>query len=661
LNTYPKILLTILPLVFLLIATTVGTTYYFSRKALTGLAETWLDTRLSEALKVVEEQNDMLYRYGLEKIQASIRKAQIDAGIALSEIEVGERGFIFAISEDGHIAIHPDTENVGMDVSQTSWFKSLKPLRNRLIHSTPTGDNLAMADFFQPWQWYIVASDPKPEVYGVANRMIPWMAVLGGGGFFVMAVVLMFLARRFTEPLRLLAEKAQRIGDGHLETRIPITSRDEFGTLARMFNRMVRQLQKSRQRLEERVAERTAELFNANTRLMKEIEERKQISKENEKLQNQILQARKMKAVATLAGGIAHDFNNLLMGIQGNVDVMALDMGGNENHKKQIETIYGCVKSGSRLTQQLLGFARLGKYETEVSDPNRLIEDSVGLVDLEKTAVMVTTDVQKDIWQVKIDREQILQVLEGIVDNAVQAMPEGGKIHLESANVQMDDRLAALRGVSTGKYVRVSISDTGTGMEDGMIEQIFDPFFTTKQMQRGTGLGLASAYGIVRNHGGHIDVKSTVNQGTTFDIYLRVHEEEEKVPSSKAYCKGDGVILLVDDDPMILEVGQAMLRKLGYSVFTAKGGKEAISHYRDNHKRISLVILDMIMPGVGGGEAFDSIKTINPHALVLLASGYSYEGEAAEIMNRGCSGFIQKPYSLQLLSEKVNAIMKNDG
>jgi CheY-like chemotaxis protein len=177
-------------------------------------------------------------------------------------------------------------------------------------------------------------------------------------------------------------------------------------------------------------------------------------------------------------------------------------------------------------------------------------------------------------------------------------------------------------------------------------------------MQRGTGLSLASAYGIVRNHGGHIDVQSAINQGTAFHIFLKAHEEDKIDLPSKNVYKGDGTILLVDDDPMILEVGQVMLRALGYTVLTANGGKEAISIYSENQKRISLVILDMIMPDVGGGATFDCIKEINSEVLVLLASGYSLEGEAAEIMNRGCSGFIQKPYSMQLLSEKVNAIME---
>jgi signal transduction histidine kinase len=487
--------------------------------------------------------------------------------------------------------------------------------------------------------------------------MMPWMTALAISGFTVMAMVLMLLARRVTEPLRLLTEKAQLIGEGHLDTRIPIQTHDEFGTLARMFNRMVRQLQKSQRQLENRVEERTADLFALNTRLLKEIEERKQVAKENEKLQNQILQARKMKAIATLAGGIAHDFNNLLMGIQGNVDLIALDMDKDQTHEKQIETIRNCVENGSRLTQQLLGFARLGKYESEVTDPNQLIKDRIDSINAEEMKVQVTSDVQKDVWQVNIDRDQVQQVLEGIIDNAVQAMPEGGNIHLESTNVHLDDHGASIFRLSAGRYVRISISDTGTGMEEGTLEQIFDPFFTTKAMQQGTGLGLASAYGIIRNHGGHIDVQSEIHRGTTFSIYLKAHEECKKtLPSGTCYW-GDGTILLVDDDPMILEVGQTMLRALGYTVVTAEGGKQAVSLYRDNCQEISLVILDMIMPDMGGGEAFDCIKEINPDALVLLASGYSLEGEASEIMDRGCNGFVQKPYSLQLLSEKVTALM----
>ncbi len=390
-NTYSKVLIYTLPLVFLLLLSTVGVAYHFSRTALTELAETWLGTRLSEALQIAVGHDDMLHRYGLEDIPASIAKAKMDAGAAMSVIEVGERGFVFAIDRQGLLAVHPDPAMVGRNMSQEPWFPTLQPERSRLIHQTPAGRSLAMVDYFEPWEWYILASDPEREVYGVANRMKPYLP----------------------------------------------------------------------------------------------------------------------------------------------------------------------------------------------------------------------------------------------------------------------------HGAESGNYVKITITDTGTGMDPATMERIFDPFFTTKTVGRGTGLGLSSAYGIVRNHGGFMDVSSRKGQGTTFSIHLKATDAplgDATVIRASAQ-EGNETILVVDDDPLILDVGQAMLTALGYAVLVVKDGKEAVEIYRSDGDRIRLVILDMIMPDMGGGQTYDQLKEVDPGVNVLLSSGYSIDGQATAILNRGCNGFIQKPFDLQSLSEKVRTIM----
>jgi two-component system cell cycle sensor histidine kinase/response regulator CckA len=791
-NTYSKILLTTLPLVLFLLMATVGTSYYFSRTALTDLAETWLETRLAEAMHAAADQEEMLRRYSLEEIPASIAKAQLDAGSVMSAIEVGQSGYIFAVDRGGTIASHPDAAMVGRDVSQESWFTALKPGKRQLVHQTPAGRNLAMVDYFDPWQWYILASDPEREVYGVANRMKPYLITLGVIGFLVISIALMLLTRRITAPLRLLTAGAEQIGNGDIETRIAIDSQDEFGRLAVVFNQMAGRLhetlttlrhreahfrslienstdliavldangriaylspsvmrilgytqeapmgrrvfefihpddveraldlfvrrikspdielqselrlrhengswqtlefnsndlldhpavngivinarditkrkaaeaalQRSHDQLEDRVAERTAELFKANEQLRKEIEERERMSREKDKLQNRLLQAQKMEAIGTLAGGIAHDFNNLLMGIQGNVDIISLDLGPTHAHSSHLQTIRDCVLSGTQLTQQLLGFARLGKYEVIPTNPNELVEKSADMFGRTRQELRIDINLQKDAWTVNVDRGQIQQVLLNLLINAWQAMPDGGAISLETVNEILPAQHPAAHRVSPGKYVRISITDTGIGMDSPTVERIFDPFFTTKAMKRGTGLGLASAYGIIRNHGGFIDVRSEPGHGTTFDIYLKAMEEPVSAPMAKpnAVRKGNETILLVDDDEMILDVGRTMLENLGYTVIAVNGGKAAISEYRNQQQRIDLVVLDMIMPDMDGGKACDQLKTINPGVKVLLSSGYSIDGQASEILDRGCNGFIQKPFDLQALSEKVRVIL----
>jgi CheY-like chemotaxis protein len=207
--------------------------------------------------------------------------------------------------------------------------------------------------------------------------------------------------------------------------------------------------------------------------------------------------------------------------------------------------------------------------------------------------------------------------------------------------------------------VKISVADTGVGIDKEYQKRIFEPFFTTKEMGRGTGLGLASVYGIIKNHGGYINVYSEKNQGTTFTVYLpaseaEVPEEKEAIASVR---RGTGTILLIDDEEMIISVAQELLTELGYQVLIAHSGLEAIEVYRQKNKDIDLVIMDMIMPGMSGGEAFDRLKGINSDVKVLLSSGYSINGQATKILDRGCDGFIQKPFNMKQLSEKIHHII----
>ena len=210
-----------------------------------------------------------------------------------------------------------------------------------------------------------------------------------------------------------------------------------------------------------------------------------------------------------------------------------------------------------------------------------------------------------------------------------------------------------------GRYVKISVTDTGIGMDERIMERIFEPFFTTKEMGRGTGLGLASAYGIVKSHGGLIDVESQIGQGSTFNIYLPASKKTvvNEISTSVEILKGEETILLVDDEETVFDVGIEMLQLLGYTVFSARSGKQAMSILKENDAEIDLVILDMIMPEMGGGKTYDLIKQLRPEQKVLLSSGYSISGEARQILNRGCNGFIQKPFDIKTLSCKIREIL----
>jgi len=378
------------------------------------------------------------------------------------------------------------------------------------------------------------------------------------------------------------------------------------------------------------------------------------------KLELQFQQAQKMEAIGTLAGGIAHDFNNLLMGIQGYISLMLFNLDSTHPHYENLKKIEEHVRSGASLTSQLLGFARRGKYEVKPADLNQIIQRSSEMFERTKKEIKIYRKYQENIWIVGVDRGQIEQLLLNLYVNAWQAMPEGGNLYLETKNVTLRKDYIKPFWVQPGDYVKISVTDTGIGMDEKTKQRIFEPFFTTKAMGRGTGLGLASAYGIVKNHGGFINVYSEKGHGTTFTIYLPVREKElkeEKKVLSAELLRGTETILLVDDEDTIINVVEKSLNLLGYRVLVARGGEEAAEIYRGNQQEIALVILDMIMPGIGGGKAYDLLKEINPHVKTILSSGYSFNGEAAQIMARGCDGFIQKPFGIKELSKKIREIL----
>jgi len=238
-------------------------------------------------------------------------------------------------------------------------------------------------------------------------------------------------------------------------------------------------------------------------------------------------------------------------------------------------------------------------------------------------------------------------------------MPGGGKLSLETRNVTLEPQDVNPYDLSPGAYVQIDVGDSGLGMDEKTQRRIFEPFFTTKEMGRGTGLGLASAYGIVKNHSGILEVKSKIGQGSTFTIYLPAtgKEVQRDTGADGKILRGPETVLLVDDENMIIEVGAEILEALGYDVFTARSGSEAVDIFEANKDRIDIVVLDMIMPGLGGGDAYDQLREIKPDVKVLLSTGYSLKGEASEILKRGCNGFIQKPFNIKKLSHKLREIL----
>ena len=390
-----------------------------------------------------------------------------------------------------------------------------------------------------------------------------------------------------------------------------------------------------------------------------EIAERRRVEQEREDLQLQLAQAQKMEAIGTLAGGIAHDFNNILAGLLGGLALLEHEVGDDSASQADIQEMRALVNRGAALSQQLLGFARRGKYDVRPLDLARVVARTTAMYGRTRPDITIKLDFAPDLLAVLMDHSQLEQVLLNLFVNAGQAMPEGGELSLRGENAELADKEGALLGVPPGLFARVVVTDTGSGMDAKTMARIFEPFFTTKGPGQGTGLGLASVYGIIKNHAGFIGVESEIGKGTTFTLLLPATQRpvaEDKTPMA-ALEHGTGTILVVDDEEHIVKVCSRLLQRFGYEVLTAAGGKEAIELVRQHGAKISVVLLDMTMPEMSGRQTYEALRKIRPGIKVLLCSGSSIEGHAQQLLDRGCSGFIQKPFEAADLAAKVRALL----
>ena len=380
---------------------------------------------------------------------------------------------------------------------------------------------------------------------------------------------------------------------------------------------------------------------------------------EKKRLESQLQYIERMEAIGTLAGGIAHDFNNLMMGMLGNISLILYDIGSESPYYEKLKNIEKLIQSGSKLTSQLLGYARKGKYEVRPINLNQLVEESSETFGRTRKEIVIHREFAEDLSSVMADEAQIQQILMNLFINAADAMPGGGDLFLKTLNVTHEDIGDKPYKPRSGDYILLKVSDTGTGMGQKVMDRIFEPFFTTKDLGRGSGLGLASVYGIIKGHGGYIDVESKKGRGAIFSIYLPASEKsiQKTLEIPERIMEGNENILLVDDEALVINVGVQLLKKLGYTVLEAQSGREAIKIFMEGNHAIDMVILDMVMPDMSGGEVYDRIKRIDSNVKVLLSSGYSIDGQATEILKRGCEGFIQKPYSMEDFSKKIREVL----
>jgi signal transduction histidine kinase/ActR/RegA family two-component response regulator len=411
------------------------------------------------------------------------------------------------------------------------------------------------------------------------------------------------------------------------------------------------------------VDERTAELSVANMRLQNEIRDRLQAEDERSRLQDQLRQSQKLEAIGTLAGGVAHDFNNLLTGILGYSGIIRLQAASGGKIAEAAEVIENAAERAKNLTAQLLGFARKGKNQHVPVDVAAIIQEVVTLLSrtINKKIVMrQRIGAPKSI--VMGDPGQLQQVILNLAVNARDAMPEGGELAFETEIVDLDENYCQTHPeAAPGRHLAIAVSDTGGGIPREIQDRIFEPFFTTKGRGEGSGMGLAMVYGIVKNHGGSIGLYSESGKGTTIRIYLPFTESEvSRLPAHEeaAAIAGRGVILFVDDEVVVRQVGAEMLRTLGYEVVTARDGAEAVEIYERLVDGVDLAIVDMMMPKMDGKECFQQLRRINPRLRAILSTGYGRDGAAQEILAEGMVGFVQKPYRMSQLSETVATALR---
>lgn len=400
--------------------------------------------------------------------------------------------------------------------------------------------------------------------------------------------------------------------------------------------------------------------------LILDVTEQKRTEEEKEKLQAQLSQAQKMEAIGRLAGGIAHDFNNLLTAIMGYNDLLLSNLRDNEPLRKDAIEIKKATRQAASLTHQLLAFSRTEPIKPKVLDLNALTANMENMLHrLIGEDIELFTILKPDLGRVEADQGQIEQVIMNLGVNARDAMPEGGRITIKTENVTLNkESLPAIPEAKAGKFVCLSVTDTGVGMDEDTLDLIFEPFFTTKGPKEGTGLGLSTAYGIVKKHKGWINVYSEPGQGSTFKVYLpalALKPEDETIEViSLQELQGSGErILLVEDEKTIRKFATKALRKNGYVVFEAGDAEEALDIFKGEEGRLDLIFTDVVMPGKTGIQLADQLLSLKPELRVLLSSGYTDEKSLLSIIRDRDFQFLQKPYPLDELLKNVKKVIES--
>lgn len=380
---------------------------------------------------------------------------------------------------------------------------------------------------------------------------------------------------------------------------------------------------------------------------------------ERKSIEERLRQSQKMDAIGQLAGGVAHDFNNMLAGIMGATELLKRSKNLGEKDKKYVDMIMDASERAADLTAKLSAFGRKGKTESKAVDIDTVVSNTLGIVQQTfNKNIRITTILEASETIVMGDHTGLQNALLNLCINASQAMPDGGNLTITTRNIHLNSVYCNTLPftIKPGQYVNLEVTDTGSGIDDDNIEHVFEPFFTTKETGKGTGLGLASVYGMVEEHHGAITVSSEIGRGTTFHLMLPCSDESVGIiqdSSEVSQISASGRVLIVDDEEIIRSTGRALLEEIGCTVVTADNGRAGIDIFKKSPTEFDFIILDMIMPEMNGTEAFYAIKEIDPNAKIFVASGYTKEEKLDELEKHGLDGFILKPFKLDALIKLI--------
>lgn len=546
------------------------------------------------------------------------------------------------------------------------WYKSTELQKSNIVDFIKKSDqvDMAMGDLQKKVLFLSEESSKRlPDSIG----WIP-MAVLLTLLIMILIVsgLLWIASIRFGAGVDLLLNAVSEISQGNLSVTVPAKRDDELGKLGKMFNAMTGDLQKSLNN-EKKLAASAAEA-TVDKRRAKELE---LAYKKLKDAQDQLVQSQKLESIGKLAGGIAHDFNNLMGGVLGNVDLLKSTVQHNAKAMSYLENIEKTSFRAAQLVQKLLGFARKGQYKEEVVDVNEIILEARNILyrTIDKT-ITIKSDPAPATWKVLGDPTQLLQVLVNLGVNARDAMPKGGELLFEVQNLSPDEMYCRHHSeLEPGnEYVRITVSDTGMGMDKEHVKKIFEPFFSTKEVGKGTGLGLSMVYGIVKNHKGSVTVYSEVDKGTVFHIYLPHYKAEHKDDNKKKLAPkedigdiqnllADKLILVVDDEEIIRDIAKDILEQQGAKVILASQGEEAIDLYKKHKNDIDLVVLDMVMPIMDGARVYHQLKNMNDDIKVVFSSGYTENAEIKDLQKSDGVSFIQKPFGMVRFVKLIKSII----